>query len=244
MPLIPLLLLLAGAPSPARPAGAPAVKQLTGPQAIALLQKPAALDAASSRVLQRVALAYSRLKSLESVTLTPEVKAIARLKRPRYYHYLQAKPEGELIALAISDGRRYYEYSERTRQYRERDAAFLNRVTLPANVRMFFPGQTAGAPMVGLDGEPAVRDYAFRYLGREKVRGKPADVLSVSTMLRSGRDTWVSYDNKRYYDAATGLLVRMVNGARVTDIQNRVNLNMPTEGFRWKPIPGALKGFG
>lgn len=222
----------------------PGPRSVPDAQARSILAGPAQMDPESRGVMERVSRAYGALKSLETITRGGPVEAIGRLKRPRLYHFLQKKKEGELVALAISDGKRYYEYTERTRNYIEREAAVLGRLTLPANVRLFFTGQQPGSVMVGLDGKPAVREYSFRYLGQERVAGKPAHVLRVSTLARGPSGAWSTFHSRRYFDAGTHLLRRIVNGARVLDVENRINPELPTAGFRWQPIPGATKGFG
>lgn len=241
-PVALLALTAAGVASGQGPGPGPS--RVSDAAARSILSAPAQMDEKSRRTMGRVSRAYGALNSLVTITRGGPVEAIGRLKRPRFYHFLQKKKEGELVALAISDGKRYYEYTERTRNYIERESAVLGRLTLPANVRLFFSGQQPGSVMLGLDGKPAVREYAFRYIGQERVEGRPAHILLVSTLARGPSGAWNTFDSRRYYDAGTHLLRRIVNGARVLDVENRINPTLPTSGFRWQPIPGATKGFG
>lgn len=219
------------------------LRPLSPAEAQALLERPVQIDPKAATVMARVTASYRRMQALESLARTGRSVSVARLKRPRLYHFLQSKPDGELIALAVSDGTRYYEYTERTRQYLEREAAILDALTLPVNVRFFFAAQRPGGIMRGLDGKPSVREYAYRYQGREKVSGHAADVLTVSTLTR-GPEGWRAFEGTRAFDARTGLLLRSVNGGNRVLFENHVNPKLPTESFRWKPIPGATKGFG
>jgi hypothetical protein len=235
----------AGAAPPAGgAAAAPAFRRLTNPEAIAILQRLPSFDAASTRVVARARRTYGHLKSLQTRTTGRGIETIARLKRPRYYHYMQRKPDGELIALAVSDGEHYYEYTERTQTYLLRDAVILDRISLPANARYFFPTQKPELVMEGLDGQPATRDFDYRYLGARTIAGKKAEGVRVSTLLRAGKDSWIAFESDRYFDAGSALLVQVVNGNSITKIENRTNPALPTAEFRWEPIVGAKRGFG
>lgn len=222
----------------------PAVRTLAAAEAGALLRKPVRMDPAAARVMKRVEAGYGRLQSLKTVSRGGPLVATALLKRPRYYQFVQKTGEGQLIALANSDGRTYREYSAAKRQYLEREITLLDRLALPLNVRLFFPAQTPGGTMVGLHQQPTARDYAFRHVGREKLRGKPVDVIRVSTMSRSREGSWRTFESTRYYDAATGLLLRAVSGKNTIEITNTPNPKLTPEEFRWRPIPGAVRGFG
>jgi len=235
-------LVLGGAAATAQPSR-PA-KTLTPAQAKAILSKPAQMDVGSARLMKRVKAAYAKLASLESVSRGGPLEAIVHVKRPRLYHLTQQKKDGELVAFAVCDGKKYYEYTERNRQYLERDPGVLDRLALPLNVRFFFTAQQPEAVMVGLTGQPTVRDYAFRYSGRQKAGAKPADVVVVSTLSRASDGTWRSFDSTRYYDAATGLLVRAVSGNSAIEIINRPNPKLKDKDFRWRPPPNAVRGFG
>jgi hypothetical protein len=229
----------------ARAAAAPSgPRTLAAAEAEALLRQAARVDPQAARVLKRVAAGYGKLTSLRSAGRSGDVGALASLKRPLFFHLVRRTPEGELVALAVCDGRRYYEYTERTRRYVEREAALLTRVAVPPNVRPFLAGDRLTEPMVALDGKPAVRDYRFRYGGRRSVGNKRADVLSVSTMTRGRGGTWQTFEGTRWYDAVSGLLLRTTTGARTTDYQNKLNPALKTDDFRWRPIPGAVKGLG
>lgn len=238
--LLPALL-LAGASGAAR---APGVKSLSQPEAARLLAQPVVVDAKSAQVLQRSAAAYGHLQTLVSVSRDGYLVGTARLQRPRRYSFSQNSPDGKLVALALSDGTRYYEYTAKTGRYLERDTAIVDRLALPANVRPFFGTQKPGTSMVGLDDRPAVREYAYRYSGQQKVDGTNADVIRVSTMTHSNQGAWFSFDSIRCYNSGTGLLARVVNGDRTVTITNRANAKLPADAFQWRPPKGAVKGFG
>jgi hypothetical protein len=224
---------------PSAPRG---VREATRDQAQALLAKAMSMDAGSRKVMQRAVAAYGKLKTLEAIGRSGEETTYTRVQRPNLLSCLQMKGEGNLLSLSACDGTGYYEYYESSRSYVQREVHWLKKIALPSNARLFFAGKDLGAPMVALDGKAAVREYAYRYAGRQKVNGKPADVLHVSTVTRAG-GRWFVFDSIRCFDAATGLLVRTVNGDRRVDITNRPNKPFRAGAFRWTPPPGATKGF-
>lgn len=216
-------------------------RNLSQRQAEALLRGPARIDARAAKVLARASAAYSALKSLETISDIGPRLTIARLMRPAYYHWVRQTQSGEGIALAISDGTSYYEYLHGSGKYQQRDADVLKRLALDVNVRPFFAPKGFGAVMNGLDGQPSVREYAFTYLGQTKQDGKKVDGLRVSTLVRAREGGWQSFDSLRYFDAATGLITRSVNGRVTFKIRNTRNPKFPVTGFRWRPIPGVVK---
>jgi hypothetical protein len=254
-PLLAVVLALpAAAAPPPPPGGLPAsplrilasapkgVREATRDQAQALLTKPLSMDAGARKVMQRAAAAYGKLKTLEAIGRSGDETTYTRVQRPNLLSCLQMKGKDTLLSISACDGTGYYEYYESSQSYVEREVHWLKKIALPSNARLFFAGKEFGAPMVALDGKPAVREYAYRYAGRQKVSGKPADVLHVSTVTRAG-GRWFVFDSVRCFDAATGLLVRTVNGDRRVDITNRPNKPFRTGAFRWTPPPGATKGF-
>lgn len=238
--LAPLLLLCAAAAAAPAPASAP--RKVSDAEARRLLKAPVRLDARAGAVLKRSAQAYRALKFLLTESTAEGVRTVTRLKRPGYYHSLQAQSSGELVRLSVCDGRHYYEYQEASRQYVERPAALLPRLPLPVNARPFFVDVSRGQVMETLKGAPAVREYAFAYAGEERVAGRPADRVRVSTLARNP-DGWRAFDSLRLYDHATGYLVQVRNGSRTTRITNHPNAQLPTAGFTWKPIPGGTRSF-
>jgi hypothetical protein len=225
---------------PAAAAAAP--RKVSEAQARAILAAKPKLDAKADRILNRSAAAYKKLGSLMTQSTAGGVVTIARMKRPRYFHLLQHKPEGELVGLAISDGTTYYEYTEARRKYVQREASRLTALPLPVNARHFWVAPGGGTPLLTLNGQPHVREYAFRGVGERKVAGKPADGVAVSTLVRAA-DGWHTFDATRYYDRASGLLVLQISGAKQIAYKNTPNARLPTEGFVWKPIPGATRSF-
>jgi hypothetical protein len=180
----------------------------------------------------------------DGVEAAGRVASIARLKRPRLYHNLEKTREGQLLSVAVSDGRLYYQYAERDKQYLERDASLLDSLMLPVHVRLFFPAQKPGAALVDLAGKPTVREYDYRSLGKSQINGKAVEGVRVSLMARAKGGVWHAFRSDRYYDVASGLLRRIVSGKRVQDVENKPNVALPDTGFRWRPVPGAVKGFG
>jgi hypothetical protein len=228
------------APAPTNGAD-PTPRTLSQREAEALLNGRARIDAKAAKVLARAGAAYGALKSLETVSDIGPRLTVARLMRPAYYHWVRQTRGGEGIALAIADGRSYYEYLHGSGQYQQRDAGVLKHLALDMNIRPFFAPRGFGETMNGLDGKPSVREYAFRYTGQTKLDGKKVDRLRVSTLVRGRDGSWQTFDGDRYFDAATGLLTRSVNGQVTFKISNRVNPKLPAEGFQWKPIPGVVK---
>ncbi len=233
--------LLLAAPGLSREPAVGAVRSLSPAEAARLLRGPVDADPAASRVLARVTAAYRGLGSLETTSQDGQVASVVRLKRPRLYHNLQRTRTGMLLGVAVSDGARYYEYTESRKSYVERQASLLDRLMLPPHARLFFAAQEPGTVMTDLDGKPAVREYRFRYSGRQRIRGVAADTLRISTMTRVAGGGWNSFESTRSYDAKSSLLIRAVNGRRTVDVMNRPNPPLPTERFRWRPIPGATK---
>jgi hypothetical protein len=233
MRAVVLALLLAAAPAP---------KTLPDAEAQRLLTAPVRVDGKAGAVLRASAQKYSALKSLLSVSTTDGITTTSRMKRPRYLHSLQQKPSGELIRLTISDGKDYYDYIEADRKYVVRSGPQMLDFPLPFNVRPFWVDAGRGTVMKSIKGQPAVREFAFAYAGEEKVSGKPADKIRVSTLVK-GPSGWQTFDSIRSYDRASGLLVQVASGPRRTLIKNQPNVSLPTEGFVWKPIPDATRSF-
>jgi hypothetical protein len=206
------------------------------------LKAPPSMDPEARRVISRAEAAYRRLRTLRTISRDGGMVGVSLLSRPRLYHHLQKLAAGTRVALAVSNGSQYYEYREGTHQYLERPANMLDRLALPVNVRLFFSGQSASGVMVGLDGSPTVREYEFRYGGKSKINGKPAERVNVSVMARSPDNVWHSFRSERHYDAKTGLLVRVVNGGRTMDIENQPNVKVAPDQFRWIPPAGSIKG--
>jgi len=236
------LLLTAGGAAGQAPSSA-TVRALSPREAEALLRQRGEMDAKSRQVLQRAVSAYGRLASLETISQDGLVASIARLKRPLLYHNLQRTRQGQTVGLAVSDGTRYHEYQERKREYVERDASLLARLALPVHVRLFFTGQKPDQILTDLDGKPTAREYAFKYGGRSRINGKDADIVRVSVMARAKDGAWHAFESVRYYEAAGGLLLRAVSGKRTLDVENRKNVKLPTDRFRWRPLPGVVRGF-
>jgi hypothetical protein len=213
-------------------------------EAASLQRKPAAFDAEAKRVMTRAEVAYQRLKSLGTVSRDGGVVVVALLQRPRFYQLTQKLESGELIASAVSDGKRYFEYQQRKQQYLERGSDILGQLALPVNVRLFFPEQRSSNLLSGLDGKPTVREYGYRYRGKAAVAGKPAERVDVSVMVRSADGAWHTFVSERYFDLKSGLLVRAVNGSRTMEIQNTPNVKISPGQFRWSPPAGSVKGLG
>jgi len=239
--LAAVLLVLATA---ANGAGAPKERTLTPREADELLRRPAASDADSTRILARAEAAYRKLQSLRTVSRDGGIVSLVLVQRPRYYHLTQKLESGELIAFALSDGKRYYEYQERKHQYLERGSEILDRLALPVNVRLFFPGQHSSSLLSGLDGKPTVREYAYSYQGKSSVNGKSAERVDVTLMLHTPDGAWHSFVSQRYFDPKSGLLLRVVNGDRKMDIENLPNVKISPTQFHWTPPPNAVKGLG
>jgi hypothetical protein len=234
-----LLLLLPGAALAAPPPGT-----LSAAAAERLLRAPVQADAAARRVMSRSAQAYARLRSLEIGTTVGGVKTTAWAKRPNLLHLLQTTPKGERLSLMICDGGRYYEYVERRRQWLEREAAVLPRLALPQAVRPFFSDPARGLPLNGLDGRPAAREFAFRGGSARQVRGRPAEAVRVSVLLRGAEGKWRVAELTRFYDRASGLLVRIEGGRTGEDVRSAPNAAAPKGAFRWVQPPGAVRAFG
>ena len=207
-----------------------------------MLKAPVRVDARAGAVLRRSAQAYAKLKTLLTESNAGRVKTVTRLKRPRYYHSVQHQPNGEMISLAISDGKTYWDYQEPTRKYLQRDAAVLPALTLPLNARPFFVDPSKGRVMRSVKGSQTVREYAFAHAGDEKLAGKTADRIRVSTLV-SSRSGWRSYDSFYSFDRKTGLLLQVRSGSRSITIKNTPNADLPTKGFVWKPIPDSTRSF-
>jgi hypothetical protein len=223
-------------------AAAPAPKSLSDADAQRLLAAPVRVDAKAGAVLRKSAQKYAALKSLLTISTTDGITTTSRMKRPRLLHSLQQKPSGELIRLTISDGKDYYDYLEASRKYVVRSGPQMLNFPLPFNVRPFWVDASRGNVMKSIKGEAAVREFAFAYAREEKVGGKPADRIRVSTLVR-GPSGWQTFDSIRSYDRASGLLVQVASGPRRTLIKNQPNVSLPTEGFVWKPIPDATRSF-
>lgn len=211
-------------------------------EAQAMLKAPVRADPRAAAVLRRSAQAYARLSTLITTSTMDKVKTVTRLKRPLYFHSVQSAPDGELIGLSVSDGKVYYEYEESSRKYVQRPATVLRDLALPVNARPFFADVSRGAVMQNARLQPTVRECAFAHAGEEKVNGQTADRLKITTLVR-GRNGWRSFASFRSYDRKTGLVVRMVSGARKLEIKNQPNAKILTQGFVWKQIPGARRSF-
>ncbi len=207
-----------------------------------MLRAPVRVDAKAAVVLRRSAQAYAKLKTLLTESSAGGVKTITRLKRPRYYHSVQHHPNGEMISLAISDGKTYWDYYEPTRKYLQRDAAVLPTLTLPLNARPFFVDPSKGGVMRSVKGSQTAREIAFAYAGEEKIAGKAADRVRVSTLV-SSRSGWRTYDSIHSFDRKSGLLVQVKSGSRKITIKNTPNPNLLTSGFVWTPIPDSSRSF-
>jgi hypothetical protein len=217
---------------------------LDAAEAKRLLREPGSLDLASQEVIARVKAAYQRLETLKTVSRDGGIESVAYLKRPLQFQMSQKLSiSGKRTALVVSDGRDYYEYREHSQRYLQRPARLLNELALPVNVRMFFSGQAASKVLMGLDSTPAVREYRYRYGGKAKINGKPADKLNVSLMVRAPDGFWRSFTSVRFY-GADGLLLRAINGGRTMNIENVPNAKIPANQFRWVPPAGAVQGFG
>lgn len=239
--LAALLLALA---TTASGAGIPNERTLTAREADEILRRPAASDANSTRIMTRAEAAYRKLQSLRTVSRDGGIVSLVLVQRPRYYHLTQKLASGELIAFALSDGKRYFEYQERKHQYLERGSEILDHLALPVNVRLFFPGQHYSSLLTGLDGKPTVREYAYSYHGKSSVNGRPAERVDVSLMLHTPDGAWHTFVSQRFFDPKNGLLVRVVNGGRKMDIENLPNVRISPTQFRWTPPPNAVKGLG
>jgi hypothetical protein len=170
--------------------------------------------------------------------------SVALLQRPRKYRLTQKLASGQLVGAAASDGQRYFEYREHSKQYLERDASVLSRLVLPVHVRLFFAEQQSAAILHGLDGKPTVREYGYRYRGKVALNGKPAERVDVSVMARSPDGVWHSFVSERYFDPKSGLLIRAVNGGRTINIRNEPNARISPAELRWFPPANAVKGLG
>lgn len=225
--------------------GQEAGDEILSPAAAAtLLREPAVMDAGSRRVIGRAETAYRKLRTLKTINRDGGMTGVAHLARPLRFHLHQKLVTGEPVALAVSDGSEYYEYRHRSKQYLQRPAATLKTLALPVNVRLFMEGQSAAVTLKGLDGNPTVREYGYRHRGQERISGGPAERVDVSVMVRSPDGKWHSFTSRRYYDMATGLLRRAVNGGRTMEIENHPNAPIPATQFRWQIPAGAMKGLG
>lgn len=224
--------------------GAGKERTLTASEADGLLRRPASTDAGSTRIIERAEGAYRKLRSLRTVSRDGRIVATILVQRPRFYRLTQKLVSGELLATAVSDGKRYYEYQERKHEYLERGSEVLDRLALPVNVRLFFPEQRSSNLLIGLDGKPTVREYAYRYRGKAVVHGKPAERVDVSVMVRAPDGAWHSFVSERYYDPQSGLLLRAVNGNRTMDIESAPNAKIAPNQFHWTPPAGSTKGLG
>jgi hypothetical protein len=202
------------------------------------------MDAQARRVITRAEAAYRKLKSLRTISRDGGSVAISLLARPKGYHHLQKRSNGQVLALAVSNGTQYYEYREQTRQYVERPTGMLDRLALPMNTRLFFPGQTASGVLIGLDGSPTVREYEYHYVGKTSVKGKPVERVDVSVMVRGAGNVWHAFRSERYFEIKSGLLIRGINGRRVLDIENQPDIPIPAERFQWVAPAGSTKGLG
>lgn len=237
---VALLLLVAAAPG----AGAAEERLLPAGEAEGLLRRPAAMDADSTRIVARAEAAYRKLHSLRAISRDGGLIAIAEAQKPRLFRLTQKLVSGEAIGAAVSDGARYVEYRERSKQYLERDASVLDQLALPVHVRLFFAAQRTSNLLLGLNGKPSAREYGYRYRGKAPVNGKPTERVDVSIMVRAPDGVWHSFTSERYFDPKSGLLVRAVNGGRTMDIENVPNARIPAGQFRWTPPAGAIKGLG
>lgn len=219
-------------------------RTLSAQEAEANLRRPAMMDAESRRVIGSAEAAYHRLRSLRTVSDDGGMVSTALLQRPRKYRLTQKLASGQLIASAASDGQRYFEYREHSKQYLERDATVLSRLVLPVHVRLFFADQQSAAVLNGLDGKPTVREYGYRYRGKVTLSGKPAECVDVSVMARSPDGVWHTFVSERYFDPKSGLLIRAVNGGRTINIRNEPNASISPAELRWFPPANAVKGLG
>jgi len=217
---------------------------LTPATAAALLREPATMDPASKKVIERAESAYRKLRTLKTVNRDGGLVGVAYLARPLLFHLEQKLVSGKRVALAVSDGTEYYEYREHSKQFLQRDASTLKNLALPVNVRLFVEGQRASAPLSGMDAKPTVREYGYRHRGKTRLARGPAERVDVSIMVRSPDGKWHAFTSERYYDIATGLLGRVINGGRTMDIENTPNVTIPKTKFRWVPPAGAIKGLG
>ena len=233
-----LLSLTSVAAAPPAPEGGETIPLVT---AVQLLKAPPTMDADARRVITRAETAYHQLKSLRTISRDGGMVGVSLLSRPRLYHYLQKHISGNRVALGVSDGSSYYEFRESTQQYQERTASMLDRLALPVNARLFFAGQTAAGVMVGLDGSPTVREHGFKYGGKTKINGQPAERVSVSVIVRSPDNAWHTFQSERFYDVKSGLLLRAVNGGRTMEIENHPNEKIAAGQFRWSAPAGSVK---
>src|SRR3712207_8382168 len=60
----------------------------------------------------------------------------------------------------------------------QRSATVLPGLVLPVNARPFLVDPSRGTVMKDLTGEPRVREYAFQYVGEEKVDGRSEEHTS------------------------------------------------------------------